>query len=118
MSPLNCCALASFTSFHVYSSCGHRYNIYSDTLFGLHFTYEPLKCKRYLGDESWCEEEFTSKFELSEHRKNCYWVCSEFGCGYGAEGNITKKMKVDKHGRKHAVEKKKMQRISRLMMEP
>ena len=86
--------------------------LYSDTL-GPHFTYEPLTCDRYLGDEFWCKEEFTSKFELKQHQDKCFWVCDKSGCPK-AVGVMTwtKKREIDKHKRKHEADQKKIMKIS------
>ena len=78
---------------------------------GHHYTYEPLKCERYLGHETWCPEEFNTSYERKSHREKCAWVCCEPGCGKTGE---TRKQNIDKHTRKHASEKAKRLRHSQL----
>ena len=76
---------------------------------GHHYTYEPLKCERYLGHDTWCPEEFNTSYERKSHREKCAWVCGEPGCGKTGE---TRKRDIDKHTRKHDSEKAKRLRHS------
>ena len=82
---------------------------------GHHYTYEPLKCDRYLGNDTWCQDEFTSAYEREIHRDKCFWACSETGCDKKGE---TRKRAIDKHLRKHASDKQKRLRLSQFMIDP
>ena len=82
---------------------------------GHHFSYEPMTCKRYLGSDIWCQEEFTSAYELKNHRKTCFWACRESGCQKKGE---TRKQQIDKHERKHEADNQKLFRLSQFMLEP
>ena len=81
---------------------------------GHHYTYQPQRCKRYLGNETWCEQEFMSAFELKSHRANCVWKCGEPGC---ASRGKTRKRDIDRHARVHLADKEKLERFSHLVNE-
>ena len=81
---------------------------------GHHFSYEPQPCKRYLGGDNWCQEEFDSAYELKIHRKTCFWVCRKAGCDKKGE---TRKREIEKHERKHAADEQKLGRLSQFMLE-
>ena len=83
---------------------------------GHHFSYEPLKCDRYLGKGIVCREEFVSSYERQKHRESCFWACEEVGCE--EQKGQTRKRDIDKHIRKHAVQKEKILNRSQFLLEP